>query len=154
MARPKPPTPTPAARAAPLLDLHALTVRPIVRIQDVDYDMRTPDEVSVLEQHRLVTLGQRVEALEALSDPSDADQAEYERSLTSICQRVLLAPPEVIERLTIPQRAAVALSFSRLWLMASLQTTRAIVEAAKTHQAQTIGGCSFPGSNTPTGAPQ
>lgn len=157
MADPKSHEMAPASRA-PLLDLNTLVIRPLVRIDGVAYEMRGPDELSILENHRLLALGKRAEAIEEIQDPTEADHAEYQEVLSRICRTVLLAPAEVLGRLLVPQRAAVALTFSRLWLMASLRTTRAIVETTKaqipTAEPPTTGGPSSPPSSGPTEAPR
>ncbi len=155
MVDPKAPSPAPAPKG-PLLNLDALMERPTVRIVETEYELRLPDELSILEHHRLLTLGRRVEALEALDDPTDAQEAEYDRTLRAICQQVLLAPAEVLAGLTTPQRAAIALTFSQLWLLASLRATRDLIDAAKaqtpTPESPTTGASSSPPSAGPTEA--
>jgi hypothetical protein len=146
-----PASPPPAKR--PLLDLDTLVIRPIVRIDEVEYELRAPDELSVLENHRLLALGKRIEAIEALEEATDDDDADYDRLLRTFCRKLLLAPDEILERLTTSQRAAVGLTFSRLWLTASLQAIRAIAKTAEAHRTtsgeETTGESSSPLSSMP-----
>ena len=159
------------------LDLDTLIIRPTVRIDGVTFEVRTAEELSVLENRRLFRLGKRIEAFEALDNPSDAEIAEYCEALGAICRKVLLEPdeaghpdarrhPEIIlrlrtrrsrlrrllawlgrervkpgteaprlyaaiERLSTPQRGAIAVTFSHLWLTSLLRTTRAIQAQAE-----------------------
>jgi hypothetical protein len=106
----------------------------------------------VLEKKRLLALGKRIEALEALETPTEAEDAEYEQVLDRICRAVLLAPAAVFTQLALSQRAAIALTFSRLWLRTSLLGTEARVEAAKA-QGPTIGEGVAPRSCGPEEGP-
>jgi hypothetical protein len=123
----------------PLLDLATLITRPVVRIDGALYELRSPDEVSVLEYARLTALGAKADALEMLEDPTEAQEAEYARLMDTICRKVLLAPDEVHAKLTSDQRGAVALTFTRLRLMASLGTAGATDEATKTETPTEAG---------------
>lgn len=120
------PTPRP-----PLLNLDTLTERPIVSIDGVPYEMRSPDEISVLEFSRLGKLGRRMDAIEALEESSDEQQQEYERLLDRVCRAVLLAPDDVHQRLRPQQRAAVVMTFTRLRLMTSFRPAGAKTEATE-----------------------
>ena len=104
MAEQTPPAPT------PLLDLDTLAERPFVLIDQVKYELRTPEEVSVLEHRRLGKLGARLDAIEKTEDPSEEEEQEYEQLLKTLSGRVLLAPDEVKARLNSSQRVAVAVA--------------------------------------------
>ncbi len=121
MAEQTPPAPT------PLLDLDTLAERPFVLIDQVKYELRTPEEVSVLEHRRLGKLGARLDAIEKTEDPSEEEEQEYEQLLKTLSGRVLLAPDEVKARLNSSQRVAVAVAFTRL-----RQTSRPSLAGAKT----------------------
>lgn len=129
------PDPTERAAKKPLLDLDTLVVRPTVRIDGVEYEMVAPDELSILEYHRLINLGKRLDAIEQVEEPTEAQEIEYEDLLDTLCRRILLAPDEVHKRLKRPQRAAVALTFTQLRLMASFRTVGALVEASQAETA-------------------
>jgi hypothetical protein len=97
-----------------LLDLDTLTERPFVIIDGVRYELPKSDELSVLTNHRLTKLGMGLKAIEDLDDPSESDDAEYERLLKQLCDLVLIAPDDVKARLLSGQRVAVAMAFTQL----------------------------------------
>jgi hypothetical protein len=76
--------------------------------------MRSPDECSILEFHRMQALGRRMEAIEVIDEPSDQQLAEYGELLDKQCRRLLLAPEAVQVRLKTAQRAAVIVAFTQL----------------------------------------
>jgi hypothetical protein len=102
-----------------LLDLDTLTERPFVLIDQVKYELRTPEELSVLEHRRLGKIGARLDVIEQLEDASEEDEQEYDQLLKTLTGRVLLAPDEVKARLKTAQCVAVAVAFTRLRLTTS-----------------------------------
>lgn len=117
---------TPTEKQKPLLDLDTLLERPLIKIDGVSYELITPDEFTVVEHRRLFKLGQRVEAIEAKDDPTEADCEEHDKLLTAICQKVLVAPADLIASLSLAQRAAIVLAFSQLRLMKALSLAGAL----------------------------
>lgn len=114
-----------ATTDAPLLDLQTLVTRPVVRIRNGDevhdYELRTPGEMSPLEYVQLKPLSERVDpflsamrSLDGLDALSEEDAKRGEETLTQFCERVLLAPADVISKLSIMQRVAVVATFTRL----------------------------------------
>lgn len=131
-------TPTPAPTA--LLDLDTLTERPFVLIDKVKYELRTPEELSVLEYHRLGKIGARMNAIEELDEPGGTDEQEYEQLLTTLSGRVLLAPDEVKARLKAGQCVQIAVAFTRLRLTTSLSPAGAKTKAPTTKAARRRAG--------------
>jgi hypothetical protein len=113
----------------PLLDLDTLTERPFVLIDKVKYELRTPEELSVVEYHRLGKIGARLDAIENIKDPTEEDEQEFNALLNTLSGRVLLAPNEVKARLKSVQLVAVAVAFTRLRLTTSLSPVGAKTEA-------------------------
>lgn len=104
----------------PLLDLDTLITRPTVAIHGAVHELRSPDELSVLEYQRIMSMARRADVLEHLADPTDEDVAEYERLGQAMCRRVLLASDEVHNGLLPPERALIIVTFVELRLGTSL----------------------------------
>lgn len=131
---------TPTAVRPPLLNLDALIARPSIVIRGATYEMRDPDELSILENRRIITWGERAEELERLPDATDEQIREYDDLLKRIVSSVLVAPADVLEGLTSQQRAAVGVAFLRLWLdkQKAARQPRAEKSPAETETMQAV----------------
>jgi hypothetical protein len=124
-----------------LLDLDTLISRPTVRIDGVDYELLSPNEVSVLDYRRLTRPGVRMVEIENLADPTPDEKAEYERILDTQCRQILLAPDEVHARLRSAERDRILATFLRLrerWMRQVTQT--GATPAAATPDAEPTTG--------------
>ena len=97
-----------------LLNLDTLVSRSTVRIDGIEYELLSPDEVSILDFKRLVRPGARMVEIEALPEPTAEEKAEYDRILDRQCRQVLLAPDEVHQRLKGAQRDQILPNGERL----------------------------------------
>lgn len=120
-----------------LLNLDTLVSRSTVRIDGIEYELLSPDEVSILDFKRLVRPGARMVEIEALPEPTAEEKAEYDRILDRQCRQVLLAPDEVHQRLKGAQRDQILAAFLELrtqWKI-RLRATGAKPEAATSEPA-------------------
>lgn len=101
--------------ARQLLNIDTLVERDYVTIDGQPYELRNPGELTLLEQARLGRRGEEMEALrQAMSErgPSDDEIARVTAVLEEMVRLVLLAPPEVIERLQEPHKHAIIGAFT------------------------------------------
>ncbi|HMJ87978.1 MAG TPA: hypothetical protein VK504_32600 [Vicinamibacterales bacterium] len=101
------------------LDLSTLVERHHVRIDGERYELRHPDEFSLIEQLRLFRQAKRVVELVTIltsdtATPSEAEEKEYETLLDLTCRAVLDAPDEVHARLREEHRSAISRAFTQL----------------------------------------
>lgn len=128
---------------APLLDLDTLTERPKIIIDKQLYEIRSADELSLVEHHRLRRQGERIEALMNAADLDDSGEAELERLVVQVSDFVMVdVPDEVRARLRQGQRLQVIEVFTRLPLQGAL---RAIL-------ARAAGASSIPETPSPASA--
>lgn len=104
------------------LDLTTVVERPQVRIDGELYDLKHPDEFSLVQSLRLSRQGQRViELVTLLTDgvaraapEVAAAEQEYEQLLDTTCRAVLVAPDAVHARLREDHRVAITRAFTLL----------------------------------------
>ncbi len=83
--------------ADPILDLSTLVDRPKIRIDGRLYELRSPDELSVLDSQRLTSAGKRIDALAGASDPAgEGDTRELAELIDDVTRRVLVEIPEAV----------------------------------------------------------
>lgn len=141
--------PTPP-RKTPLLDLDAFAEQPQARIDGTLYDLRMPDHLSIVEGVRIRKVAPRLEELQAKEVAGTLDEAEGEelsQILDGITRTVLVAPPEVLERLHDWQKIAVVLAFTGL-STPRLRATGATAEARSS--SSPTGPSSSPNSPAPS----
>ena len=109
----------------PELDLDAVLDRLKVRAGSAVYELRSPDELSILEIRRILKWGLRNDELEKIEEPTQEQSEEYDRNVLAIARRVLDAPPEAVDGLTPRQRAKVGVAFIKLWLESANRTDQA-----------------------------
>lgn len=148
-----PKAPSDGAPAGPLLDLSTLIERPVIRIDGIGYEILSPDEISIIDGHRLGVWGRRINVL-AESDDADAE-AELEQLIDKVARKVAVGVPgEVFAKLSGANKQAIADVFTGLLLQARLGVAGAIAKAAGMLPNETAssgtGERSFPGSSAST----
>lgn len=118
------------------LDLTTLVERPKVRIDGELFELRHPDELSIVEQLRLEKMSQRAvhlidEMRAAAEGPSEEQQQELAAVMDKTCRLVLVAPDSVHAKLREPHRSAISRAFSVLQ-RASLRAAGANQDAEAT----------------------
>ena len=100
----------------PLLEIDTMLEARTVLVDGAEYALKRPDDLPELAYRRLNRIGARIDALEQLTDPTEADEKECTELLLQFVQRVLEAPPEVFERLRTKPIALgrIALAFTAL----------------------------------------
>jgi hypothetical protein len=96
----------------PLLDLHTLIERPTVKIDGVEYELRTPGELTLEERARAGLVANTLRAEPASPSPEAA--ADMSRAIDQICRIVLLAPDAVQQRLKDVHRLQIVETFIAL----------------------------------------
>jgi hypothetical protein len=119
-----------AETTAPVLDLTSTTVRPTVRIDKVDYELRTADDLSVLGYRRLMRDAPQVAAMLQNLDPTEDEERTLSTALDSLCRRALDAPSDVHDKLNETQRLRIFSVFTHL-LLPTPPAARAGQAAAK-----------------------
>lgn len=134
---------------APLLDLTTtLLERQRIRIDGTLYELRNPEELSVLASAQFTRWGKEIEERgKALSDADDPD-------LTALLRKVAGAalvdvPGEVLDRLSGGQLMAIAEVFTTLLLGRRLRLAGALAAQVT---SRLTGASLSPGSSAPSGA--
>lgn len=132
------------SRSDPLLSLDTLIVRPTVEIDGTAYEIRSPDELSVLESRRFELWAKKIEAQETSEEPT----AELDELADTITRQVLIGvPDDVMAKLTGQHKIAVVAVFTGLLLRGRAGVVRAITKAMG---SPPTGVTSFPGSSAST----
>lgn len=141
----------------PLLDLSTLTVRPLIAIDGARHEILSPDELSILDSHRLGQWGRRIQELAEAE--GDQAEAELEALVGKVARKVAVGvPDDVWAQLSGAHKQAIADVFTGLLLRNRLGVAGAIAKAAGVEmQAQTgigqmmgalwTGASSSPGSS-------
>lgn len=108
----------------PLLKLDTLVQRNFILIDQKPFDLVNAEELSLFDRHRLIRACTRMQEIEALPERTPDIEAEYTGLLDFVVRIILLAPPELHQRLERAHREAISLTFSALLLM-PLGTARA-----------------------------
>ena len=104
-----------AETTPPILDLDTLIKRPVIAIDGKRYEILSPDELSVLDHHRLTTQGKRLDELLAGPDLEPEDERELSKLLADITDWIMVGvPAEVREKLSDAQRMEVGEVFTAL----------------------------------------
>jgi hypothetical protein len=120
----------------PVLDLTTDQSRPLARIDGVEYQIRTSRDLTLSEYFTFQRIGPRVLVLMSQSTegalPAD-EEKEFTALLNQMCSMALMAPPEVLARLDLPQRLHLFNLFTDL-LTPRLRAPRvATAEASPVH---------------------
>lgn len=112
---------------SPVLDLTTERQRPFVRINGRTFDFRDHLDLSIFDSRLLRKWGERLEQLEALDEPTEAQRTEYTDLLRRV-SRYAFVDQELVEPalapLNEPQLKAIVQAFTTL-LLPRLQQTRA-----------------------------
>lgn len=135
-----------AASPPSILDLDKLVERPQIAIDGQLYELAAPDELSVIERHRVTSKCRRFERLMEQENLDEVEEIELAASLQDACGIILKHVPEEIRgQLSDNQRLQVLDVFSMLSL-------RNRVRNAAAAAANQIGENSSAGSNDSTEA--
>lgn len=117
--------------AEPLLDLNTLVQRSQVRIDGQLYELLDPGELGILDHHRMIRLSTTAQECLSKDDPSEEDVKTGAKALDDLCRFVLLAPPEVHDKLGDSRRQQIVGVFTKLQLdAATAEATTAPLAAA------------------------
>jgi hypothetical protein len=147
------------ALSEPLLDLSTLTVRPLIAIDGARHEILSPDELSILDSHRLGAWGRRIQQL-AEAEGAEAE-AELEQLVDKVARKVAVGVPDAVwAQLSGAHKQAIADVFTGLLLRTRLGVAGAIAKAAgielqngtaaEIMAATSIGAKSSPGSSGST----
>lgn len=146
-----PTTPVPIPGRNLLLDLGHYAEVNEIRIDGVGYELRQPDQLTLVEGARLKKIGPRHDELlrkEAAGTLDETEAAELAVLLDTMTRVVLVAPETVHAALKDWQRIAIVLTFIGL-STPRLQATGATTEAAPSSSSPT-GESSSPSSRATT----
>ncbi len=111
--------------AKPVLNLQTLIERPIVEIDDEQYEIASPDELSVVDLTRYGQWGAEITALSQKKKLTSKKQDRLTELLHRLTNGIMVGvPPDVRAKLKDPQRLAVAEVFTVLQLTAKLKTLK------------------------------
>lgn len=105
-----------ATQTEQLLDLDVLVERPRIRLNKVEYQLKHPDELSLVEYHLLGNKWKQFRAIVEKSEDetSEADLNKAEQLVDEITRRVVMdAPEDVLAALTHSQRMKIGTFFTR-----------------------------------------
>lgn len=150
-----------AALNEPLLDLSTLTVRPLIAIDGARHEILSPDELSILDSHRLGQWGRRIQQL-AEAEGAEAE-GELEQLVDKVARKVAVGVPDAVwQQLSGAHKQAIADVFTGLLLRTRLGVAGAIAKAAgmetpgrglvEAWNSISTGGSSSPGSSVSTAA--
>lgn len=103
-----------AEQTDPLLNLDTLVEHRTVRVDGVAYDLLNPEEVSLLDYHRIAKQSARVASALEAEEMTDEQAVELSRLLDSLCRFILRAPEEVHAKLTDANKLRVLQVFTEL----------------------------------------
>ena len=112
---------------SPALDLFTDTERLTVRIDGIDYPLRTSNDLTLDSYKTLERIGPRIGVLFLQQSYSKADLREMSALLDTVTQIAIVAPEEVLRRLGDANRTMIAKVFFEL-LAPVLQRMRAVME--------------------------
>lgn len=114
------------AKTKPILDLNTLIERPTIRIDGETYELRSPDELSVLDSHFFTVKGKEIEQL-GEAEGSDADLAAVVDQV--VPRMVIDLPDDVYDRLSGAAKLAIVDVFTGLLLRRRVSLAGAIAQA-------------------------
>lgn len=101
--------------ADPVLNLDTLPEDTFVGINGVQYQLTSPDGLSILSYRRMSKVMPRLEELLEVADPTPSDDNELQECFDQVCRIVLpTAPVEVLDQLKPLQRVQVYQAFLKL----------------------------------------
>jgi hypothetical protein len=130
----------------PILDLSTLIQRPTIRVDGKAYELRSPEELSVLEGQFLAQAGRRINEIAEAGDPDRALQP----LLTDVVSRVVIGLPDtVLGALSEAHLISICEVFTGLLLRRRLVVAGAIAKrlTAGATTSPSTGAKSFQGSS-------
>ena len=151
---------------AEVLKLSTLIERPTIIIDDVSYEIMSPDELSVVETYRLASQGKRIEQLMDSPKLEAVDERELAGLIRGIADFLMVGVPvDVRDKLTDAMRTEVAEVFTTLPLRKHMKAlgkeidateaaTKTTLEALTKTKSKPIGAKSRDGSKGSTAGNQ
>lgn len=131
------------SKRTPVLNLDSLTERRAVRFEGTDYDLLNPEEVSILDYHRIVKQAHRIDEImgsgKSTSDLSEAEVAEMTAALDRAVRMILRAPDEVHAKFSDLARLAIISVFSDLQRSVNPPAATATAPPTETPTTSTSG---------------
>lgn len=112
----------------PLLSLDTLIKRPTITIDGQPVELLNPDELSILDSHRLGILGRQIDALTNSDEPDAAEKldARIEEAARKILPNIA---DDVFARISGTQRMAIVEVFTGLQLRGKVRVAGAVRKA-------------------------
>ncbi len=141
--------------ADPLFNLDTITEHATVVIDGQAYALLNLEALPAIGYHRLIRLLPRFEQLWTQEQLSEDEGKELSRVLDAIARIVLVAPPEVHDKLTDPQRKAIEQAFLKLpgTPLGPSMAQRRTLDRAMTTTSSPTGAPSSLDSRTRTAGP-
>ncbi|WP_048648946.1 hypothetical protein [Nitratireductor soli] len=125
------------AKTKPILDLNTLIERPTIRIDGMTYELRSPDELSVLDSHFFTVKGKEIERLAG----EDGKDEELAAVIDEVVPRMVVdLPAEVFISLPGAARLAIVDVFTGLLLRRRVSMAGAIAQAVVAPRTPTSTG--------------
>ncbi len=102
--------------AEPILTLETLVDRPQVKINGTSYGLKSPEEVSLLDYHRIWAQGRELDAAFSRPDLSMDEIGVLAKKIDELCRFLLDAPDDVHTRLTEVHKMRIVRTFIVLQL--------------------------------------
>lgn len=106
--------PATTATAAPLLDLQTLTTRHSIAIDGAAYELRTFDDLSIVDYHQTPRRAARIYGLLREETLTSEQEHELSRLVDQVCRIILDAPQAVHAKLKDWQRLKIFQTFTLL----------------------------------------
>lgn len=133
----------------PILELTTLVRRPKIAIDGERYEIRSPDELSVLDHQRLASLGTRLQKLMDKAELTTPEEKELGELIPTISAKIMVGVPIAIAaRLSDEQRLKVIEVFTSLLP----EQLAGLVEAINRQAQRRTGESSAHGSSVSTAA--
>lgn len=143
--------------AAPLLDLTVALDRPCVRVNGVNYQIRTATDLTIGEYQHLSFVAPQLSALLAKKDASKEEDAERSRMLDDLCRLAVNAPDEVHDSLGDVNRMKVFSTFTSLLFPSAVRARAervAVTARAKAGSGSSRGSRGSTAARRATGSPK
>lgn len=142
---------TPTAPPDDVLDLKLFPTRPIVRIDNKPYELKTSNDLSLAEFKTIERIGPRISLLTAAPELTATEAGELSAHLDAAVRMILIAPDEIHRQLGDLNRTLIAARFFEL-LPPSLLQEAATAQGATTRPGFRPGSKYSRGSSRSTAA--
>lgn len=117
---------------SPSVSIGTVLTRPTVIIDGVSYELRHPEELSVLQFHEIARNGRRIDALFEQDELSAEDQRKLANILEATVRAELIAGDDVLAKLSPVHRLRIIRSYAALQRLA-LQSLGATLPTVPQH---------------------